>query len=222
METWPKRRRKARDHALLALVLRRQSRVACLRDDRQPGAMAFDQTGDAEAGSGPDHQQRLPGHAVLAAERNQIGRLQGGQGPGHHLEIIEHMHAVEAEGRLELVAVDDPRTVGHDAAVIGHGTRDGQHGPFGLLAAGPARKDVGDGFPDGREVSDLHIVDRPDLVAASDALSLSAKRALVPPISARRICSCLADTHDLVAAAPCRLAGTVPSAPSRSAICERL
>ena len=155
----------ARDHALLALVLRRQGRVAGLGDDGQPGAVALDQAGDAKAGSGPDHQQRLPGQAVLAAERDQVGGLQGGQGPGHHLEIVEHMDAVEAEGRLELVAVDDPRAVGHDAAVVGHRTRDGQHGPWGGFAVGPTRKNVGNGFPDGREVGDFHIVDRSGLVA---------------------------------------------------------
>ena len=196
--------------------------MACLGDDRQPGAVAFDQTGDAEAGSRPNHQQRLSGEAVLAPERDQIGRLQGGQGPGHDLEIIEHMHALEAEGRLELVAVDDPRTVGHDAAVVGHGTRDGQHGSFGLLAAGPARKDVGDGFPDGREVSDLHIVDGPGLVAAVRCAFAQRKARIGAADIGEKNLSCLADTHDLVAAAPLQARGNRSLRSIRSAICERL
>ncbi|MFK4725097.1 hypothetical protein ABIE89_006197 [Bradyrhizobium niftali] len=85
---------------------------------------------------------------------------------------------------------------------VGDGTRDGQHGSLGRLAAGPARQHVDNGFPDGREVGDLHIVDRPGLVAvARSALAQRKARIGAADIGEKNF-SCLADTHShLVAAA---------------------
>ncbi|MGY4332983.1 hypothetical protein ACVWWG_007400 [Bradyrhizobium sp. LB7.2] len=116
------------------------------------------------------------------------------------------MNAAEAKGRLELVAVDDPRAVGHDAAIVGHRTRHGQHGPLRRFAAGPAPEDIDNGFPDGREVCHLHIVDRSGLIALTEREA----RIGAADIGEKNR-SCLADGHVHMAAAALPAAGTSSS-----------
>ncbi|MGY4505031.1 hypothetical protein ACVWYH_008988 [Bradyrhizobium sp. GM24.11] len=113
------------------------------------------------------------------------------------------MDAVEAERRLEFVAVDHPRAVGHDAAVIGDGTGDGEDGPERLLAVGPPQH-VGDGFADRRMVGDLHIVDWADLLAIAQREA----RIGAADIGEKNV-SCLADTHDHLAAIALQALGTL-------------